>query len=712
VQVLHTYGRTSTSHGYRWSPSGEFTIWAAYLKAIRAAETYVYIEDQYFLPFGSPPHFGGQPGLEQDSDIVFQLAAAIRRGVKVIVLVPRDLSEEDESFRGDMRAQRQVGVFHLAGVASEVQAAGGSGDFLIAHLHNGIEPIYVHSKLLIVDDEYVNLGSANVNRRSMTHDGEVNIAVVDSEGSFARDLRTTLWTEHLRSGAGLSDFATAYPRFKAAVSASTGRLRPFPVEPPPPKTIKTPHDDMMALIDPYGGPDFVWDVVVVGGGLAGLTAARRLDQAGKRVLVLEAADHAGGRMLSQQLVTEPGTCVDLGGQWVGLTQTAMVNLAKELGVGRFKSHHEGDTVFIWKGQRSTFHGSFPPFRDDPPAVSPPELADGKQIWEKVEALKVGPNPWTDPNAGALDGQLLSDWLNATTNTDFGKFVVTVMARIGGSGAFEPRQVSRLHMQFTQSVGPQSENPEEELFIGCAGQFPGLIVSKFSSRVKVILNALVDRIEQDANGANVFSPVGRFRASKVVVAMPPVHAGGSIKYTGTPPMPPQRKALTSNAPMGLLIKNHAIYDTPFWRSAVPALNGTAVGDLETVQFTADSSLPVGGPGILTSFIAGDRAAALANVDPAVRRGLVLADYARYFGQQALAPKEYVEKNWIVEPHIEGAFTSFMNPGTWFKHGPALRPPVGHIHWAGTETASLWNGYFDGAVRSGNDAAVAVLALLSL
>jgi monoamine oxidase len=344
-------------------------------------------------------------------------------------------------------------------------------------------------------------------------------------------------------------------------------------------------------------------------------------------------------------------------------------------------------------------------------VSPPELADGKQIWEKVEKLLVGPNPWTHTNAVALDGELLSSWLNATTSTDFGKFVVTVMARIGGSGAFEPRQVSRLHMQFTQSVAPQKEKPEKHLFVGCAGQFPGLIAGKFSSRVKVVLNAVVTSIEQDANGATVVSPVGRFRASKVVVAMPPVHAGG-IKYTGTPPMPPQRTALTANAPMGLLIKNHAIYDTPFWRSATPALSGTAVGDLETVQFTADSTPPVGRPGILTSFIAGDRAAALANVDPAVRRGLVLADYVRYFGPQALTPKEYVDKNWIVEPHIEGAFTSFMNPGTWVAHGPALRPPVGHVHWAGTETASQWNGYFDGAVRSGNDAAVAVLALLTL
>jgi monoamine oxidase len=719
VQVLHTYGRTTKPPGYTWSPTGEFTIWAAYLKAIRAAKTYVYVEDQYFLPFGSPPHFEGPPGLQQDADIVFQLGAAITRGVKVIVVVPQDLSEEPEGYRAQVRDQRQLGVTYLAGVAKKAQAAKESGDFLIATLNNGSKPIYLHSKLLIVDDEYVNLGSANVSQRSMTHDGEVNIAVVDSEGRFAQDLRKEVWTHYLGKGVvpGLSDFTTAYPIFKAGVGASTGFLRPFVDGPKPGTDLK----DVMQLVDPYAGPPPESDVVVVGGGLAGLTAARRLDQAGRSVVVLEAADHIGGRMLAKQLKTVagqlktvPGQCVDLGGQWVGHTQDRILALAKELGVSLFDSHHDGQTVFFWKGKRSTFKGAFPPFEGDPPAVPPKELADGKLIWKQIEDLPVGPEPWTHPDAGALDSELLSDWLSTRpSTTDFGKFVVTLMARIGGSGAFEPRNVSRLHMLFTQSVGPQKENPEEQLFFGCAGQFPERIVSKFSSRVKVFRNVPVKRIDQDATGVTVSGKSGskefKFRASKVVVAMPPMHAG-LIDYGGTPTLPPQRVDLTKNAPMGLLIKNHAIYETPFWRDGVPALSGAAVGDLDTVQFTADSSLPTGGPGILTSFIAGDRADALSKVDPAIRKSLVLSDYVRYFGPQAAAPKEYVEMNWIEEPLIKGAFTSYMNPGIWVKDGVTLRPPVGHIHWAGTETARRWNGYFDGAVRSGEDAAIAIDAAL--
>ena len=47
-----------------------------------------------------------------------------------------------------------------------------------------------------------------------------------------------------------------------------------------------------------------------------------------------------------------------------------------------------------------------------------------------------------------------------------------------------------------------------------------------------------------------------------------------------------------------------------------------------------------------------------------------------------------------------------PGVRLAHGPALRQPVGQIHWAGTETSTFWNGYMDGAVRSGERAAIEV------
>jgi monoamine oxidase len=102
--------------------------------------------------------------------------------------------------------------------------------------------------------------------------------------------------------------------------------------------------------------------------------------------------------------------------------------------------------------------------------------------------------------------------------------------------------------------------------------------------------------------------------------------------------------------------------------------------------------------------------LADLSRGDREAVVLADYVDYFGEQAARPTRFIDANWPVEPYTGGAFTAFFGPGGWTGFGSALREPVGRIHWAGTETAVRWNGYFDGAVRAGEDAAADVLARL--
>ena len=170
-------------------------------------------------------------------------------------------------------------------------------------------------------------------------------------------------------------------------------------------------------------------------------------------------------------------------------------------------------------------------------------------------------------------------------------------------------------------------------------------------------------------------------------------------------------------MGKLLKIHAIYPTAFWREpdrepSGKALSGIAITDLPTTPFTADSSPPSGAPGILTTFIAGDPAERTrpAHGRRAARGGprrprQVLRARARHRPESSSSRRIGRRRQWI-----GGAFTAYLRPGAWTRYGAALRTPVGRIHWAGTETATLWNGYFDGAVRSGEDAAAAVLALL--
>jgi hypothetical protein len=202
---------------------------------------------------------------------------------------------------------------------------------------------------------------------------------------------------------------------------------------------------------------------------------------------------------------------------------------------------------------------------------------------------------------------------------------------------------------------------------------------------------------------------------VIVAIPP-SLTRTIDFA--PPLPAQRRDLVQRMPMGKLSKVHVVYPTPFWRAwqdqagaPTQRLNGIAITDLPTTPFTVDSSPPSGSKGILTTFIAGN---AYDEIKPEERKARVLQDLAKCFGPQAADPglvQQYIEKDWPAEPWIGGAFTAYLEPGAWTSSGPALRAPFGRIYWAGTETATVWPGYFDGAVRSGEAAAAAVLALLA-
>jgi len=255
VQVLRTYGITSSVTGYSWSPIGEFTIWASYLKAIKAASSYIYIEDQYFLPFCWPPGHA-RSGPSRETDIVYQLGEAMKRGVTVLLTIS---SKKTTPWYPFQKYQRDVGLNYLR----SVRDAGSRGDVIAASLQSDGGDVYVHSKLMIVDDEFVSVGSANVTRRSMSTDGELQVGIVDAENALARDLRARLWAQH--SGLPATDFTDpllALPRFKRSVTTRSGHLTPYPANPlaTHPRTSSAPppprgHAAFIRLaIDPYAGP--------------------------------------------------------------------------------------------------------------------------------------------------------------------------------------------------------------------------------------------------------------------------------------------------------------------------------------------------------------------------------------------------------------------------------------------------------------------------
>jgi phosphatidylserine/phosphatidylglycerophosphate/cardiolipin synthase-like enzyme len=244
IQVIETYGITPALFGYSWSPIGEFTVWASYLNAIRTATNYIYIEDQYFLAWDWPVCHKRTGTVAQDSDIVYQLGEAIKRSVNVIVVTP---ANSEDPLRLYQKYQKDYAANYLATVAST-----SPGDFIICYLHNGTSEIYVHSKLMIVDDEFVLLGSANIGQRSMTHDGELHLGIVDDDDAFALNLRSNLWEEHLQIAIP-TDPNEAFTLFKDRTINSLGRVRSYPSGPPGPPPRGHPRA-ITSVIDPYAGP--------------------------------------------------------------------------------------------------------------------------------------------------------------------------------------------------------------------------------------------------------------------------------------------------------------------------------------------------------------------------------------------------------------------------------------------------------------------------
>jgi monoamine oxidase len=439
------------------------------------------------------------------------------------------------------------------------------------------------------------------------------------------------------------------------------------------------------------------DVVVVGAGLSGLCAATGLVASGVSCVVLEAQDHVGGRMV-RQAVAENGW-IDLGGQWMGPTQTALFDLARSLGVSYFDSYDKGDGVLYFEGVRSTVSGDFQQLSAGT-NITGTDVAAYRQLSGQLDRLAETVNitsPRLTPSASSLDGLTVSQWLDANSSSAFAKFVVGSTISANGD---DPGQISMLYLLYSNATGPQSENPEKWLFDGAAGQIPPILAAKLGDQI--LLNQPVYAIRQDSSGVQVTTPAGRYDGKFVIVAVPP-HLAGAIDYE--PAMPPVRLQLTQRFPMQSIIKNACTYPSAWWREA--GLSGTAL--LPTVH-AADSSPPSGRPGILTSFFSAPASITLEARTPQQRKADTISSLVTCFGPKAAEPAQYIEANWPASKWVGGAFNAFMGPGVLTTFGDALRAPVDRIHWAGTEAATRWMGYFDGAVRAGQAAASAVMSRL--
>jgi monoamine oxidase len=443
------------------------------------------------------------------------------------------------------------------------------------------------------------------------------------------------------------------------------------------------------------------DFVVIGAGLAGLTAARTLVKAGRSVLVLEARDRVGGRTLNRDLGF--GKVTEVGGQFVGPTQNRIIALADELGVKRFPGYNPGQSVYIANGLVSRYDGDIPP--------DPLGLADLAQAVTRLDDMSTRvpvDAPWEAADKTAWDAQTIETWLRGNTvnaQRAVELFDLFFNSAIGGHAAdtsllFTLAQIAgfgdeRNPGTIERGIGGKG-GAQDSRFVGGSQVVSQRAAQQLGGRV--VLSAPVRRIEQTATGVTVISDACTVKAGRAIVAIPPPLA---VEIDWQPLLPPRHDALRRRMALGTLAKCFAVYDEPFWRK--DGLSGMALKIGGTVKEMFDNSPPDGSPGVLMGFLGGPSWRTWFARSDAERRAAVLADFAQAFGPKALTPKAYFEQDWTAERWTRGGPVSVMGTGTLSDFGAMLSQPFARVHWAGTETATYWNGYMDGAVRSGERAA---------
>lgn len=453
------------------------------------------------------------------------------------------------------------------------------------------------------------------------------------------------------------------------------------------------------------------DVAIVGGGLSGLTAARDLIAGGKSVVVLEARNRVGGRVLNVNLTN--GGVTEVGAEFLGPTQDRVIALAKSLGLGLYDTYNNGSNI-LWENNTRTEYNDEGPYGAVPPvdydSLVQVATAQGQlDIWASEIDVEA---PWNHPSAQEWDSMTFSTFLDQVTTLPPARFLLDIATT--SIFSTQPSELSLLYtIAYIAAAGNETLVGTLERLIGTsdgaqAQRVTGgtqLLAIKLAQRIgldKVVLNAPVRRVQKIGSYYYLAADTAIVRAKSVVIAMSPPLAA-RISYD--PLLPASRDQLTQRMPMGALGKAIAIYATPFWRA--DNLTGQVVSDSGVVRSTWDSSPEDASYGALMGFIEADEMRAWDAKTDAELEAAVLQDYVNYFGPKAAEVQSWVIQRWDNEEWSRGGPVAFGPPSVLTKYGPALKTPAGGIHFAGTESSDYWVGYMDGAVRSGERVAKEIL-----
>ncbi|XP_053313441.1 amine oxidase [flavin-containing] A-like [Spea bombifrons] len=452
-----------------------------------------------------------------------------------------------------------------------------------------------------------------------------------------------------------------------------------------------------------------YDVIVIGGGISGLSAAKLLAESGLSVVVLEARDRVGGR--THTIHNKQVKYVDLGGSYVGPTQNRILRMAKELGVQTYKVNVNGLLIEHVKGKSYKFRGAFPP------AYNPLVLLDYNNFMRTMDQWGSeipAEAPWKAPRAADWDRMSMKQFIEKVCWTSSARLFAQLFVNLVITS--ETHQVSALWFLWyvklcggTGRVFSTENGGQERKFVGGSGQISEKIMERLQDRVK--LERPVVRLDQSGDVVLVETLNHEIYQGKYVIsAIPPVL---TTQIHFKPELPAVRNQLIQRLPMGSVIKCMVYYKEAFWKKMGYCACMIIEDEDSPIGYTLDDTKPDGSVPAIIGFIAARKATAMANLSKEERKRKICEYYAKVMGtEEALHPVHYEEKDWSKEQYSGGCYTAYFPPGIMTQYGSVIRQPVGRVFFAGTETATVWSGYMEGAIQAGERAAREVMSKMGL
>ena len=444
-------------------------------------------------------------------------------------------------------------------------------------------------------------------------------------------------------------------------------------------------------------------MVIVGGGLAGLTCAHELTRRGVRPILLEAGARLGGRVLSDATTFAPATC-ELGGEFIDSDHATMLRLARELGIGLLdlapdKARFD-DFLALIGGQVWSHRDLIGAFQPVARAIDADIAAMGGI---SAELLTARP-----PAAARLDRMSISDWLaQARIGEPMSALLALAYTEEYGLDA---DQSSALNLVL--SLGPDNTRfditgGDDERFKALGGN------SRFVDALARGLREDQVRMGHRLEAATSL-PDGRYRVDcatqnggrtlvcdHLVLALP-FTLLREVRLAVD--LPPRQRAAIRALGYGANTKLSCRFASRFWREQ--GSSGDLFADAPFQSAWDASRLQPSAHGVLTSFSGGTAARAMAAGAAAAQARRFASDLGRLFPRAGeIQASDQVRIAWEAQPFALGSYAAYR-PGQYAAMAGSEGQRSGNLHFCGEHTSTRYQGYMEGAAATGAEVGIAI------